>query len=87
MSEQNVSAPALPTERYLSIARVCDKFSRAKSWLYYTMKNDPTFPKPIRLGTWPVFKESELEAWLVLQAQRPQPAPQERGKFSRKVIV
>lgn len=41
------------------------KFSRQKSWLWDLLKKDPTFPRPIYLGSRaPVFLEHELEAWL-----------------------
>lgn len=57
--------------RYLSMSRLCDKLSRKKSWAYSQLQNDPSFPKPLRIGTggWPVWVEAEIDAW-VMQARR-----------------
>jgi len=52
-------------ERYLSVARVCDKFSRKKSWLYATLATDKNFPRPLRVNNWMVFPESQLDAWII----------------------
>ncbi len=52
-----------PRERYLNIARLGDKLSRKKSWIYRKLLNDPSFPRPLRLGTFPVFAESQIDAW------------------------
>ncbi len=66
MTNDTRQTPLIPHgERYLSIARVCDKFSRKKSWLYHAVANDPTFPKPLRIGSWQVFPESQLDAWVL----------------------
>lgn len=55
----------LPRERYLSISRVGDKLSRRKSFIYERIKRDPSFPKPIRLDGRPLFRESEIDAWVL----------------------
>ena len=63
-------------ERYLSIARVCDKLSRKKSWLYDKIKTDPNFPQSLRLGSWQVFKESQIDDWVTTRAR--ENIPQEK---------
>jgi predicted DNA-binding transcriptional regulator AlpA len=65
----NQTSTNQPGARYLSPARVCDKLSRKKSWLYDRMKNDSSFPQPIRLGAWNVFVESQIDEWVITQAQ------------------
>jgi predicted DNA-binding transcriptional regulator AlpA len=62
-----VEVCAAPSARYLSIARVCDKLSRKKSWTYDRIKNDPTFPRPIHLGKRKAFIESQVDAWVEQQ--------------------
>lgn len=54
-----------PGMRYLSISRVCDKLSRKKTWLYDQVKNDPTFPRPLRINGRQVFIEQDLDAWVM----------------------
>jgi predicted DNA-binding transcriptional regulator AlpA len=61
---------AAPGRRYLSLRRLCDKLSRGRTWIYCTLKNDPTFPRPIRLGAWQVFAEDQVDEWIAKQAQR-----------------
>jgi predicted DNA-binding transcriptional regulator AlpA len=56
-----------PGTRYLSIARVCDKLSRRKTWLYDQVKKDPTFPRPLRINSRQVFAEPEVDAWVMNQ--------------------
>lgn len=57
-----------PGLRYLTVARVCDKLSRKKSWVYDKWARDPTFPRPVRLGKWPVFIESQIDDWVANHA-------------------
>jgi predicted DNA-binding transcriptional regulator AlpA len=68
-------------ECYLNVARVCNKFSRKKSWLYELVKDDPTFPKPLRLGVSQVWIESQLDQWMLMQsaAYKP-PQPRKPGR-------
>ncbi len=73
-----------PADRYLSVARVCDKLSRKKSWLYKTLKTDPTFPRILRLGSRPLIVESELDAWVLLQAASAPTARKPQTAFRRK---
>jgi predicted DNA-binding transcriptional regulator AlpA len=54
--------------RYLTIALVCDKLSHQKSWLYNKVKTDPTFPRPVMLGSRQVFIESQIDEWVMEQA-------------------
>jgi predicted DNA-binding transcriptional regulator AlpA len=53
-----------PGARFLSIARVCDKLSRKKSWLYAQVEKDPTFPRPLRINSRQVFVEQDIDAWV-----------------------
>ena len=75
-------APTPVLVRYLSSARVCDKFSRSKTWLYRTLDEDPTFPKPKRLGASPVWIEQDLEDWMALQSSLyvPPKVPRKPGR-------
>jgi len=84
-TKKTLSSLGPPTERYLSIARVCDKLSRRKSWVYDKLKNDPTFPRPIRLGSWPVLVESQIDEWMLLQVASAPPAREPRAGFARTV--
>ncbi len=59
------SLNATPGARYLSIARVCDKLSRKKTWLYDQIKRDPTFPRPLRINSRQVFVEQAIDQWVV----------------------
>lgn len=71
MRNSNMNQAVLPAgTRYLSVSRVLDKLSRQKSWLYAKLQNDPSFPKPLRLDSRLCFVESEIDAWVVRQAQR-----------------
>lgn len=54
-----------PGARYLSIARVCDKLSRKKTWLYDQVKKDPTFPRPLRINGRQAFVEQDIDAWVM----------------------
>ncbi len=58
-----------PSARYLSIPRVCDKLSRRKTWLYDQMRNDPSFPRPLRINGRQVFLEHEIDRWVLAQTQ------------------
>jgi predicted DNA-binding transcriptional regulator AlpA len=69
-----MSETTTASNRYLSIPRVCDKLSRKKTWVYDRVKNDPTFPRPLKLGAWQVFIESQIDEWVMLQAQQRQAA-------------
>ncbi len=64
-----VEIGANAVEKYLSIPALCVKLSRKKSWVYAKLKNDPTFPKPIPIGSWNSFRDSEIEAWVRQQSQ------------------
>ena len=68
--------------RYLSPARVCEKFSRKRTWLYEQSRNDPTFPKFLRLGKGPVWREHELDEWIVAHSAALVAAamPRKRGR-------
>ncbi len=81
MSEHVISNPA---PRYLSIVRVLDKLSRKKSWLYKTLKTDPTFPRVLRLGSRPLIIESELDAWVQLQSASAPAARKPRTGFGQR---
>ncbi len=83
-TKKTLSSIGPPSERYLSIARICDKLSRKKSWVYDKLKNDPTFPRPIRLGSWPVLVESRIDEWVLLQAASAPPARKPHMRFGRK---
>ena len=72
MSERQTALKE-PGVRYLSVARTLDKLSKRKSWLYRTMANDASFPKVLRIGTSPVFIESELDAWVLENTKRTPP--------------
>lgn len=50
--------------RLLSVRRAAEKLSRSRSWVWEKAKNDPSFPKPIRLGGEPVFLEHELDHYI-----------------------
>ncbi len=83
--KKTLSSIGPPSERYLSIARVCDKLSRKKSWVYDKLKNDVTFPKALRLGSWPVLIESQVDEWVLLQAASAPAVRKPRAGFARKV--
>jgi predicted DNA-binding transcriptional regulator AlpA len=53
--------------RYINPKALCTKFSRGKSWIYDLMKKDPTFPRPLRVGNWPLWVEHEVDAWMARQ--------------------
>lgn len=56
-----MSAPA----RLLTRAQVEDEFALPCSTIYFRLKTDPSFPKPIRTGTRSIRWEREaLERWL-----------------------
>ena len=80
----------VPTRRYLSGPLVCEKFSRAKPWLYRILNSDPTFPRGIKFGTGhPVWDDAALDAWFATQAgYAPTETPRKRGhpSGSRNVI-
>jgi predicted DNA-binding transcriptional regulator AlpA len=59
-----------PGKRYLSFARVCDKLSRKKSWLYDKIKTDPTFPEVIHIAGRPALVESSIDAWVEQENNR-----------------
>ena len=63
-----------PGAKCLSPKKTHDKFDRQKSWLWAKVKSDPMFPKPLYIGSRPVFLEHELDAWLARQAQQRQAA-------------
>jgi len=63
------SLNAAPGNRYLSIQRVCDKLSRQKTWLYDQVKNDPTFPRPLRINGRQVFVEQQIDNWVMGQPE------------------
>ena len=52
----------------LSPKEAHQKLARKKSWLWEKLKSDPEFPRPVYLGSRPVFLEHELDAWLTRQA-------------------
>ena len=56
--------------RCLSIPKCGEKLSRGKSWVWEKIKNDQSFPKPIRLaGGMQVLLEHEVDSWLMKQVQ------------------
>ncbi len=61
---------ATPGKRYLSFARVCDKLSKKKSWLYNRIKSDPTFPEVIYIAGRPALVESSIDAWVEQENNR-----------------
>ena len=65
----------------LSPAETHKKFAREKSWLWDKVKNDPEFPRPVYIGSRPVFLEHELDAWL---ARQPRMTSTERGLHKRR---
>jgi predicted DNA-binding transcriptional regulator AlpA len=69
--------------QYLSVERVCAKFSRKKTWLYYTMEKDPTFPRPLRLGASPMFIEAQLDEWFAKKQEEPAP-PRRAYRFLKR---
>lgn len=87
----------LITIKTLAPRSVCEKFDRRKSWLWDTLKSDPSFPRPRYLSPGaPVFLESELDEWLLsrprvsnlkrtrrqINAKPPRKAKGQRGKKS-----
>ena len=79
-----IEAPAVPSTRYLSIARLCEKLPRKKSWIYERIKNDPTFPRAVPLGHGRCWKEHEIDAWIMGQAQNAAPARRPPAKTATK---
>lgn len=73
-----------PRERYLTVARVCDKLSRKKSFLYARIKNDPSFPRPLRFSSFPVFRETEIDAWVQGAAAALKQTPPVGRRFTKK---
>jgi predicted DNA-binding transcriptional regulator AlpA len=51
--------------KFLSPSSASNKFDRGRSWVWDRVKRDPTFPRPIYIDNKaPLFRESELDAWL-----------------------
>ncbi len=86
-TKKTLSSIGPPSARYLSIARVCDKLSRKKSWVFDKLKNDPTFPRAVRLGAWRVLVESQIDEWVLLQAASAPPARKPHMRFGRKDAI
>jgi prophage regulatory protein len=51
--------------RLITIGEVCEKIRVKKSWLYERMKNDPDFPKKVKVGGSTRFVEQEVDNWIV----------------------
>jgi predicted DNA-binding transcriptional regulator AlpA len=54
----------------LSTNQVLEIVGRRRTWLYDTLKSDPTFPRPFTLGAnsrQMRFYESEIRAWIESQ--------------------
>ena len=49
---------------YGSDADVADRYGNHRSWTWRQLKNDPTFPKPVKFSPGCTrWKISEIEAW------------------------
>jgi predicted DNA-binding transcriptional regulator AlpA len=73
--ETSVSSPAAPPSippgaKLLSPKSTHEKFGRRKSWLWQILRDDPSFPRPVRLNGRPLWIESELDAYIATMAAR-----------------
>lgn len=51
--------------KLLSLPATCDKTTLKRSTAYVLMRDDPTFPKPVKIGARRIaFVESEVDAWI-----------------------
>jgi predicted DNA-binding transcriptional regulator AlpA len=50
--------------RYLTAPQVCERYGgRSAMWLWRRLKNDPRFPRPLKIGNRSHFEVSELDAY------------------------
>lgn len=86
MTEYKIPEDELPPPgtRYLSAAKVCEKVGRKSTWLYRTMADDKSFPKPIRMGLSPVWIESDIDRWVIGQARTNPRSAGSRHYFKKK---
>lgn len=52
------------SDRLLALDAVCYAISLGKSSLYDLMKNDPTFPRPVKIGARSRWSEARVMAWI-----------------------
>lgn len=62
--QESFTPPPIELE---SVKSVCDRIGMKKSWVYVRMKEDPSFPKPIKIGKTTRFVVSEITDWINLQ--------------------
>ncbi|MDE2883866.1 MAG: AlpA family phage regulatory protein [Chloroflexota bacterium] len=58
-------------KRLMRLPEVLDRLGVARSTLYRLVANDPTFPKPVKVGLKVIAWRSDLlDEWIVSQEQR-----------------
>lgn len=49
----------------MSMKDICTETGKSRVWVYSQIKNNPTFPKPVKLGEYNIaFRRSEFDTWL-----------------------
>jgi predicted DNA-binding transcriptional regulator AlpA len=70
-SEIDVTDKTIPPGASVSsIPRVAQRLCRSRSWTWDKIKNDPDFPKTIRLGADCVLLDFEVDDWLRRQVEK-----------------
>lgn len=57
-------APAFSAKKYGRYSDLVEALQVSRQTVYRWVKNDPTFPKPIKRGNTVLFNMAEVEAWL-----------------------
>jgi predicted DNA-binding transcriptional regulator AlpA len=58
------------TDGYLRAPELCKRYGVSDMWLWRRLRDDPSFPKPMRINRIRYFRISELEAWERRQQRR-----------------
>jgi hypothetical protein len=59
-----VKASQIGSPAYISAAQVLERYGgRSHMWLERRLKNDPRFPRPVKVGRLRFFELSKLEAY------------------------
>jgi predicted DNA-binding transcriptional regulator AlpA len=57
-------------DRYLSIKRLGDKLSRGRTWIFDTVRDDPSFPRPFVVNNRKLFSEAAVDAWIRIKLRK-----------------
>ena len=77
---QRETRPPDPHAKYATASQVRLRYGgRSEMWLYRILKDDPDFPRFIKIGRFRFFDIAQLEAYEARRAARCAPQPKSRG--------